>query len=71
LYGTGIRGGSTVGAKIGGVDATVSYAGAAAGIPGLDEVKILIPRSLAGRGEAAIELTVDGHRANTLTVSFE
>ncbi len=53
------------------MDATVSYAGAAAIIPGLDEVKILIPRTLAGRGELAVELTVDGHRANTVTVSFQ
>ncbi len=74
LYGTGIRGRSAlsaVSAKIGGVDATVSYAGAAPTIPGLDEVRMLIPRTLAGRGELAVELTVDGHRANTLTVSVQ
>jgi uncharacterized protein (TIGR03437 family) len=74
LYGTGIRGRSAlsaVSAKIGGVDATVSYAGAMAGVPGLDEVQVLIPRSLAGLGEAAIELTVDGKRANTVTVSVQ
>jgi uncharacterized protein (TIGR03437 family) len=71
LYGTGIRGRSAVGAKIGGVDATVSYAGPVAGVPGLDEVQILMPRSLAGRGEAAVELTVDGKRANTVAVSLQ
>ena len=47
------------------------FAGAAAGVPGLDEVRILTPRSLAGRGEAAVELTVDGKRANTVTVSLQ
>ena len=74
LYGTGIRGRSAlsaVGVKIGGVDATVSAAGALAGVPGLDEVQVLIPRSLAGHGEAAVDLTVDGKRANTVTVSLQ
>jgi cysteinyl-tRNA synthetase len=62
---------SAVSAKIAGVDATVSYAGPVAGVAGLDEVQILIPRSLAGRGEAAVELIVDGKRANTVTLSFQ
>ena len=37
--------------------------------PGLDQVNIgPLPRSLAGRGELDIVLTVDGRAANTVTV---
>jgi len=73
LYGTGIRGRSSLGAvtaTIGGVAATVEYAGEAPGFAGLDQVNVLVPRSLAGRGEVPITLTVDGKTANTVMVSF-
>jgi hypothetical protein len=36
--------------------------------PGLDQVNVRLPRSLAGRGEVNIALTVDGKAANTVTV---
>jgi uncharacterized protein (TIGR03437 family) len=74
LYGTGIRGFSSLGAvtcKIGGVDAEVRWAGLNQYFAGLDQVDVLIPRSLAGRGEAALALTVDGKPANTVTVNIQ
>jgi uncharacterized protein (TIGR03437 family) len=37
---------------------------------GLDQVNILLPRSLAGRGAVNIETTVDGQIANTISVSI-
>ncbi len=73
LYGTGIRGRSSlsaVSARIGGVDAPVEYAGPVAGLTGLDQVNLRVPRSLAGRGEVDIVLTVDGKTANTVQVDF-
>ncbi len=74
LYGTGIRGRSGLGAvraTIGGTTATVEYAGPAPGFAGLDQVNVVVPRSLAGRGEVPVVLTVEGKVSNTVTVQFQ
>ncbi len=71
LFGAGLRfrgSLSGVAAKIGGADAAVSFAGAQGELAGLDQVNVLLPRSLAGRGEVAAALTVDGKAANALMV---
>jgi uncharacterized protein (TIGR03437 family) len=69
LYGTGIRGAtSSVTCTIGGVAAPVLYAGAQ-GSPGLDQVNVLLPASLANQGQLNIVLTVDGQAANTVTIA--
>jgi len=73
LFGTGIRHRSdlsAVSARIGGVDAPVGYAGLAPGFVGLDQVNVIIPRSLIGRGEVDVVLVVDGKVANTVKVSI-
>ena len=59
LYGTGIQGRSSqsnVVAEIGGVPATVAYAGAQTQYAGLDQVNLYVPRSLAGAGEVPVVL---------------
>jgi uncharacterized protein (TIGR03437 family) len=74
LYGTGIRGRSALGgvsATIGGVNAPVADAGAVAGTSGLDRVNLRVPRSLIGRGELDVVLTVDGKTANTVRVNIK
>jgi uncharacterized protein (TIGR03437 family) len=74
LFGTGIRGRSSlaaVSATIGGVAAPVEYAGPVAGLMGLDQVNLAVPPSLAGRGEVDILLTVDGKVSNPVKVSFQ
>jgi len=59
-----------VSAKLGGVDAQVTFAGAQDGFVGLDQVNARIPRSLIGRGGVDILMTVDGQAANTARVSI-
>jgi uncharacterized protein (TIGR03437 family) len=74
LYGTGIRGRSSmtnVVAEIGGVPAQVVYASAQPQFDGLDQVNIYVPRSLAGAGEVPVVLTVDGVTANVVTVNVK
>ena len=74
LYGTGIRFRSSlsaVTALIGGLEATVLYADLAPGFVGLDQCNILLPSGLAGRGEVSLELTVDGTRANPVSLNFK
>jgi uncharacterized protein (TIGR03437 family) len=48
------------------------YAGAHPDFPGLDQVNVgPLPRSLAGKGEVAVYLTVDGNRSNPVTLKIE
>jgi uncharacterized protein (TIGR03437 family) len=71
FYGSGIRGItalSSAGCTIGGTAADVSFAGAAPGFAGLDQVNVRVPRSLAGRGAANVVLTVAGKAANTVSL---
>ena len=60
LYGTGIRGGSSVVVTVGGVAATITYAGPEGTTAGLDFVEIILPPALNERGIVPLKLTVDG-----------
>lgn len=74
LYGTGIRGRSSLAnvvAEIGGAPALAAYAGAQPQYAGLDQVNVYVPRSLAGAGEVPIVLTVDGVTANVVTLNIK
>jgi uncharacterized protein (TIGR03437 family) len=67
LFGTALRFRSSlsnVSVTIGGVDAPVEYAGPQGEFAGLDQINVRLPRSLAGRGGAALDLLVDGKAAN-------
>src|ERR1017187_793906 len=71
LYGTGIRGSKTaITATIGGTSATPAFA-VQPQYPGMDQVNLLIDRSLAGRGEVDVVLTVDGAAANTVKINVK
>ncbi len=71
VFGSGIRFRSSpaaVTSTIGGTDAPIFFAGAQGEFVGLDQVNLLVPQSLAGRGEVDVTLTVDGKAANTVRV---
>jgi uncharacterized protein (TIGR03437 family) len=74
LFGTGIGSVTDFGsldavkATIGGVEARVTYAGAQGGFAGLAQINLLLPRSLAGRGEMDLNFSVAGRAANTVKV---
>ncbi len=73
LFGTGIRkvsSSSAVTATIGGVPATVAYAGAQGFFIGLDQLNILIPRSLIGRGEVDVLVSVEGKATNLVKIAI-
>ncbi len=71
LYGTGIRGSAAVTASIGGLAGAVLYAGPQPQYVGLDQVNVIIPQALAGRGEVDLILTTDGAAANTVRVNIK
>jgi uncharacterized protein (TIGR03437 family) len=68
LFATGLRGHSTASNSVtvtaGGVGLPVSYAGPQPVFAGEDQIDVLMPRSLAGKGDVTIQVTVDGQAAN-------
>ena len=73
LYGTGIRGRSSlaaVSATIGGVAGQVQYAGPQSQYAGLDQVNVVLPRALAGAGEVDLVLQVEGKPANPVRIDI-
>src|SRR5581483_10146578 len=74
LFGTGIRNAppGSVTATVGGLPAKVSYAGAQSQYPGLDQVNVLLPAALAGRGpNVPVDLTANGQPANIVRIWIE
>ncbi len=56
---------------MGGLPATVSYAGPQGDFPGLDQINVLVPPSLAGRGLVDVNLAIFGTAANTVQVMIQ
>ncbi len=52
------------------VNAPVSFAGAAPGFVGLDQINFVLPRALAGRGVVDVVLTVEGKTANLVRLNI-
>jgi uncharacterized protein (TIGR03437 family) len=73
LFGTGVRNRqalSTVSIRIGGTDVPMLFADPQGEFAGLDQIVGRLPRSLIGRGEMDLVLTVDGKPANTVRISI-
>jgi uncharacterized protein (TIGR03437 family) len=73
LFGSGIAGGGTAltTVTINGVNATVLYAGPQGNLPGIDQVNVLIPATLAGKGNVNVQLTAAGVAANPVQVTVQ
>jgi uncharacterized protein (TIGR03437 family) len=74
LYGTGIRNRSSLAnvmVTINGMSVPVLYAGPQPDFEGLDQVNLALTLNLSGSGESDVVLTVDGVRANTVTVNVK
>ena len=73
LYGTGLQlaGPDSVKVSIAGVDVPVQYAGSQGSFAGLDQVNLLLPSSLSGKGNVNIQLMADGIPANPVQVTIQ
>ena len=74
LYGTGIRlypSFDAIRVSIGGVPAAVLYAGAQGQYIGLDQLNVVVPRELAGRGLVDIDLSIGGVPSNRVTIAVQ
>lgn len=71
FYAAGIGDASGVRVQIAGQDVPVLYAGRSGHFPGLDEVSVQVPRSLAGSGEVDVILQVSGQAAQPVRVRVQ
>ena len=71
LFGTGIRGATSLQAFVAGQSVPVLAFGAESEYEGLDRVDISLPSSLAGLGEASVYLDADGEVSNMVTVNIK
>ncbi len=74
IFGTGLRfrtSESAVKVTIDGVEVPVSYAGLQPTFIGLDQINALLLRTLAGKGEVDLKVTVDGKVTNTTRVNIK
>jgi uncharacterized protein (TIGR03437 family) len=68
---TGLRNRSSlsrVHAMLAGMTTLVGYAGPQSSFAGLDQLNLLVPRDLIGRGEVDLEVWVDGQQANIVKI---
>ena len=71
LYGTGIRGAASVQCFVAGQSVPVLYAGPVAAYPGLDQINISIPKSLAGAGDVRLYVVADGVASNVVGLNIQ
>jgi uncharacterized protein (TIGR03437 family) len=73
LYGTGLQAAGTSGVTVtvNGVTTPVVYAGAQGAFTGVDQVNVLLPASLAGKGSVNVQLTANGTLANSVQVTIQ
>lgn len=71
LYGSGLGAATTATATVGGVPATVSYAGPQGTYQGLDQYNLLIPNSLAGMGKVDVVVTAAGKPSNPVNLTIQ
>lgn len=71
LYGTGIRGASTVQCVVAGQSVPVLYAGPVSAYAGLDQVNISIPKSLTGQGDVRVYVMADGVASNVVGLTLQ
>lgn len=72
LFGTGIRNASASAIRclIGGLEIPVEYFGGVSKFAGLDQINLLLPPSLKGRGLVDVTIVVNGVSSNAVTIDL-
>ena len=73
LFGTGLEGATaaTTSVTVNGVAGTVVYLGPQGSVPGLDQINVLLPASLAGAGNANVQLSVGTVTSNQVQITIQ
>ncbi len=67
MYGTGLRHATSVTATANGVNVPVAFVGAQSQFPGMDQINLQLPASLAGSGLVNLVISADGQATNSVT----
>jgi uncharacterized protein (TIGR03437 family) len=72
FYATGVSaaGLANVSVTVDGVDAPVTFVGNG-GYPGIDQVNVMLPASLAGTGTVTLQLTASGIASNAVQMAIQ
>lgn len=70
IFATGTRHAENVSVTAGGRELTLENVSPSPDLPGLDEVHVVLSRSLAGAGVVALKLRADGRESNPTTINF-
>lgn len=70
IFATGLRHAKSVVVTIGGRELTVENVLPSPDLPGLDEVHVVLARSLAGAGTVPLTMRADGRESNPTTITF-
>jgi uncharacterized protein (TIGR03437 family) len=70
IFSTGVRHAKHVAVTIGGRALIVENVLPSPGLPGLDEIHVLLARSLAGAGTVSLSVRADGRESNPTTLTF-
>jgi uncharacterized protein (TIGR03437 family) len=71
FYAVGLRDAVDVHVQIAAQEVPLLYAGKSGSFDGLDEVSVLVPRSLASRGDTEVVVTADGQTAAAVHVQIQ
>jgi uncharacterized protein (TIGR03437 family) len=71
IFSTGLRHAASVGVNIGGHALVVENVLPSTSLPGLDEIHVVLPRSLAGTGTVPLVVRADGRESNPANITFD
>jgi len=73
LFGTGFDNATTSNTTVtvGSATVTIDYIGPQSQYPGEDQINVELSNSLAGSGEVAVQVTVNGIAANLVSITFQ
>ena len=73
LFGTGLRNAAvgTTSVTVGGVPCPVLFSGAQSQFPGLDQINVSLPHSLAGGGTVQVVVSAGAISANVVTIAIQ
>lgn len=70
VYATGVRRATDVQVMINGLPVTVEAVKACRGLPGLDQITIILPRNMTSTGDASLVIQADGVVSNPTSLHF-
>jgi uncharacterized protein (TIGR03437 family) len=71
VFGSGLARSTQVSTTVGGLSVTPVFAGSQGTFAGLDQINLLLPRGLAGKGKVAVSVTAEGRASNQVNLTIK